>query len=129
MKTVEINPSGCFKNWKSSILKELRNDPIGESFTGAHLLFENDYLKLWDITLAPGERLPFSMKSTNYSWTCLSGGQTISRSADGTINMYKIEKGEICFFHFKNKKHISDIENVGKNIMVIHIVEYKNETF
>lgn len=129
MKTVELNPSGSFTNWKPSTLKELRDESIEESFAGANLLFENNYLKLWDITLSPGERLPFSKKSTNYSWTCLSGGKTVSHSADGTIRLYKIEKGEICFFKFKNKNHISDIENVGKNIIVIHIIEYKNEVF
>ncbi|NJB72554.1 hypothetical protein GGR42_003045 [Saonia flava] len=129
MKAVELNPPGSFCNWKPSTLEELKNNSIADSFAGANLLFENEYVKLWDITLAPGERLPFSKKNTNYSWTCLSGGQTISHYTDGTIRMYKIEKGETTFFQFKNKHHVSDLENVGKNIVVIHILEYKHEDF
>ena len=126
MKTVELNPSGYFDTWDPIKLNELKNEEIGESFTGANLMFENNNIKLWEIAILPGERLPFSKKNNNYLWVCLTGGKTISHSADGTIQLFSIKKGESRFFNFKNKQHISDVENVGENKIVIHIIEYKD---
>lgn len=129
MKILELYPKGSFASWDPRKLQELKEETTGEPFAGGILLFENPYIRVWEITLAPGERLPFSRKNTNYVWSCISGGQTVSYCGDGSINFYVIEKGESCFFNFRNKEHISDVENTGKHIMVIHIIEYKHEGF
>jgi hypothetical protein len=127
MKSIELYPQGSFSSWDPRKLKELKEDKIYDSFEGGSLMFENEYLKLWELTLAPGERLPFCRKNTNYSWTCISGGQTVTHCADGSITCYLIEKGETYFYDFTKKIRISDVENTGKNILVIHIIEYKQE--
>jgi len=127
MKILELYPTGSFTSWAPRKLQELKEQKIYDSFGGGTLLFENAYIKLWEITLYPGERLPFSRKNTNYLWTCISGGQTVSYSVDGSINLYIFEKGDSRFFSFRNRQHISDVENTGKNIIVIHIIEYKHE--
>lgn len=127
MKSLELYPTGSYSSWDPRKLQELKEEQVYEAFQGGSLIFENEYLKLWEITLYPGERLPFSRKNTNYSWTCISGGQTVTHNADGSIVFYVIEKGESRFFEFRNKNLISDMENTGKNILVIHILEYKQE--
>ena len=127
MKTLELYPTGSFGSWDPRKLQELKENRVYDAFEGGSLIFENNYLKLWEITLYPGERLPFCRKNSNYSWTCISGGQTVTHSADGSITFYVIDKGESRFFEFRNKNHISDLENTGKNILVIHILEYKQE--
>lgn len=127
MKTLELYPTGSFGSWDPRKLQELKENKVYDAFEGGSLIFQNNYLKLWEITLYPGERLPFSRKNSNYSWTCISGGQTVTHCADGSIIFYVIDKGESRFFEFRNKEHISDMENTGKNILVIHILEYKQE--
>ena len=127
MKSLELYPTGSLGLWDPRKVQELKAESGNESFTGGNLMFENEYLKFWEIILYPGERLPFSKKNTNYLWSCISGGQTLTHSGDGAIRYYVIEKGESQFFEFKNKNHISDLENTGKNIIVIHIIEYKHE--
>lgn len=127
MKILELCPSGSFDSWAPVKLREFREAQIYDSFAGGTLLFENDLLKLWEIQLYPGERLPFSRKNTNYLWTCVSGGQTVSYCHDGSINFYVFEKGESRFFNFRDKGHVSDVQNTGENTILIHIIEYKRE--
>jgi hypothetical protein len=127
MKILELCPSGSFDSWAPLKLREFTESRIYDSFAGGDLLFENDDIKLWQIILYPGERLPFSKKNNNYLWTCISGGQTVSYCHDGSINFYVFEKGESRFFNFRDKGHISDVQNTGENTIVIHIIEYKQE--
>lgn len=126
MKIVQLNPTGNFDTWDPIKLSELKTQNIAESFTGGSLLFENEFIKLWQLTIPSGERLPFSIKNNNYMWSCPSGGTTITHASDGSIELYSIDKAEARFFNFKNKQHISDVENIGENKIVIHIIEQLN---
>lgn len=128
MKYVELNPVGNFDTWQASKLEELNNDHISTSL-GQDLLFENDEYRLWVICLYPGERLPFRMQNTNYSWTCLTGGLVVSRFADGSINFFKIEKEDTGYFKFKGKRFISDFENVGEDLIELNAIEYKHDMY
>lgn len=123
MKIVQLNPSGNFDSWDPKKLSELKNKNFAESFTGGTLLFENDFIRLWELTIPSGKRLPFSIKNNSYMWSCPSGGTTITHTADGSIQLYSIDKGETQFFNFKDKHHISDVENIGENKIIIHIIE------
>lgn len=124
MKFVELNPSGNFAPWKPSKIEELKNIDINEPL-GQQLLFENENVKLWDISLKHGERLPFRIQRTNYSWICLTGGLAISRFIDGKISLIKIEQGETDYWEFKKNELVCDFENVGYDLMKINILEHK----
>ena len=42
---------------------------------GSRLLFENEAVRVWEIALGPGERLPFHRHVTSYFYRCHSGGR------------------------------------------------------
>lgn len=124
MKLTELNPAGHFEPWSASKIKELKNidpyEPLGNS-----LLFENESIKLWNISLMPGERLPFRIQKTNYNWICLTGGLAISRFDSGKICLLRLEKEDIGYWEFTDNKVVCDFENIGEDILNINLIEYK----
>ncbi|MGB5818143.1 MAG: hypothetical protein WBG90_01570 [Saonia sp.] len=123
MDCVELNKIGNFEPWDTAKIKELKNkylsDAVGEC------LYENEIIKLWEITLFPNERIPFRKLDSNYSWTSLTKGSVISRNANGKINLLRLKKGDTAYWEFEGKEIISDLENIGDNILRIVVVEHK----
>lgn len=125
MQCVELNPVGNFDPWDQKMIEELFHQEISPSL-GRQLVFENENIKLWDIRLLPGERMPFRKHMTNFSWVCITGGLTLTRSGNGKISMVKINPGDSEYCEFEGKNHIYDLENIGESPVLINILEYKN---
>lgn len=125
MESIQLNQTGNFDPWLPSMLDELNNYSINDSL-GGYLMFEDERVKLWQIVLRPSERLPFRLQNVNYSWTCSSGGMALSRFKNGSIYLLRIEEMDTGYFEFKNRGLVSDFENIGKNVLEMDIVEYKN---
>nr|WP_299068501.1 hypothetical protein [uncultured Allomuricauda sp.] len=127
MQCVELNPVGNFDPWEQKMIDELFHQEISPSL-GGRLVFENDNVKLWDIKLIPGERIPFRKHFTNFSCVCTTGGLTLTRSGNGKISMVKINPGDTEYFEFEGKNHIYDLENIGEESILINILEYKKNS-
>ncbi|WP_411031603.1 hypothetical protein [Spongiimicrobium sp. 3-5] len=124
MKCVELNPKGNFDPWESSKVQELKEQQVSKSL-GQKLLFENENMLVWEVVLFPQERLPFRKQSTNYCWVSHTNGLVISRRGDGKINMIHLKKGDSQFFKAEDTNYISDLENIGENLIFINIMEFK----
>ncbi|PWL38757.1 hypothetical protein DKG77_10955 [Flagellimonas aquimarina] len=124
MQCVELNPIGNFDSWEQEKIDELLHQEITQSL-GERLVFENESVKLWDLNLNPGERIPFRLHNTNYSWVCTTGGLALTRHGNGKINMVKLDQGDTEYWEFKGKNYINDLENIGEDRIVINILEYK----
>lgn len=124
MKCVELNPAGNFDSWEPSKLRELTRNNIGDSL-GQNLLFENQNIKVWEVVLFPGERLPFRKISHNYTFASMSDGTAVSRYANGKISLLRIKKGNSVFLRHEGSPSISDFENIGENILFLHVMEFK----
>lgn len=124
MKCVELNPIGNFDTWKPALLKESRKKEITDSL-GQKLLYENDILRVWEVVLFPGERLPFRKISANYNFTSVSEGLAISRCANGKISLVRIRKGDSMCIKHEGNASIYDFENIGENILFLHAMEFK----
>ena len=124
MKCVELNPSGNFDSWEPSKILELQRKKIDDRL-GQKLLFENDKIKVWEVVLFPGERLPFRKINGNYSFTSMTEGLAISRYATGKINLVRIKKGDSMFIKHEGQAAIYDFENIGENILFLHVMEFK----
>ncbi len=123
MKCVELNPPGNFESWEPSKLLELQRKKIDDRL-GQKLLFENDKIKVWEVVLFPGERLPRKI-SGNYNFTSMTEGLGISRYASGKINLVRIKKGDSMFMKHEGQPVIYDFENIGENILFLHAMEFK----
>lgn len=119
----EINEEGNFDTWDKAKLKEAKDgnysDAVGE------ILFENERIKLWEIILAPTERLPFRRHRNNYSCTCFTEGVGLLRNVNGKISLLRFERGDHYYVECKNEEIIQDLENVGENTIKIAVVEEK----
>lgn len=122
MNIVELNPPGNFGPWDQIKLDELKNPPA--LFFKHGLLFENDTMRLWEISLKPRERLPFHKTEQNYSWTCLTDGLAITRVENGSVHLLKFKKGETHFWDLGYKGTVMDFENIGEKTLVLTVIEY-----
>ncbi|NVN18345.1 hypothetical protein GUA46_08325 [Muricauda sp. HICW] len=124
MQFVELNPVGNFDPWEQEKIDELLHQQIKESLSN-RLIFEDESIKLWDLRLLPGERLNFRRHNTNYGWVCTTGGLLITRYGNGKIDMIKLNPGDTEYFENIGKNYVNDLENIGEDLVVINILEYK----
>jgi hypothetical protein len=97
----------------------------GNPLVGTRLLLEDVRTRVWEIRLAPGERLAFHRHVVDYVWTCVSGGLAISHDAKGTANRVPYEVGETRALSFgKGESMIHDLENIGEHDIVFTTVEF-----
>lgn len=119
----EINPEGNFDTWADTKLKEVKegnySDTVGE------ILYENNEIILWEITLAPFERLPFWRHTNNYSCTCITEGLALTRNINGRISLLRINKGDHLYANCFKNELIRDLENIGDTVIKIAVVEEK----
>ena len=91
---------------------------------GSRVLFENEFVRVWDITLERGERLPFHRHATSYFYRCESGGLVQVRSPDGAVAVYESPVDEVHFHEIGPADLVvHDLENVGETTVRFTTVE------
>ena len=124
MQCVELNPVGNFDPWEQEKIDELLHQEITDALS-EKLVFENESVKLWDLHLAPGDRIPFRKHNTNYVLACTTGGLALTRYGNGKIDMVKLNPGDSEYFENRGKDYVNDFENIGEHPIIINILEYK----
>ena len=80
---------------------------------------------MWQIHLAPGERLPFHRHVLDYFWTVLTPGEALSRYGDGRIQEVRYTAGETQHKQFAaGESMIHDLENIGTTPLFFTTVEF-----
>jgi len=123
MILTELNPKGNFDSWCEGLLKEIEVGDFSEAV--GKVLYEDKYIKLWEIQLRPSERIPFRRHRNNYSCTSFADGLLVSRNIDGQIVLVRIKKGAAIFWETKGEESIHDLENVGETDVKITVLEEK----
>jgi hypothetical protein len=91
---------------------------------GTTLLLENERVRVWDLTLAPGERVAFHRHRTSYFYRCHAGGPTLVRAPDGEAVVYESEPDEVTFHAIgPDDVVVHDLENVGETPLSFTTVE------
>ncbi len=80
---------------------------------GTAVQFENERVRVWDITLDPGDRLPFHGHTNEYFFTCVEPGRCVSRFPDGNQVTMDYRDGETWYSERGEEPEIHDLENVG----------------
>jgi hypothetical protein len=80
------------------------------------LVFENERIRVWEMHLEPGRRMPFHCHRTAYFWLCHAGGRGIQRFPDGTLWNVEFAAGDVDFIDEERLVHerIHDFENAGE---------------
>ena len=91
---------------------------------GTRVLFENERIRVWDITLEPGERLPFHRHRTSYFYRCEAGGRLRVRTPGGDDAEYESPLDEVHFHEIApDDLVVHDLENVGETTVRFTTVE------
>jgi mannose-6-phosphate isomerase-like protein (cupin superfamily) len=113
-----------FADWTPDQRAELI-EKTANPLVGTRLLLEDARARVWEIRLAPGERLAFHRHVLDYVWTCVSGGTAISRDAAGNTNHVDYEVAATRALSFgKGESMIHDLENIGTEDIVFTTVEF-----
>lgn len=125
MDCLELNPVRDFTKWEANYIEELNLLEFKESL-GSMLLFEDDSIKLWNLKLEKGERMPFWRNNKDYSWISETDALLKSRFGNGKIALVRIAKGETKYQENSGKNYINDLENIGETTAIFKVLEYKD---
>ena len=104
-----------FSDWTDERYQELlANQQNGR--VGTILVSETDKVRVWHLSIAPGERLPFHRHVMDYFWTALTAGRARSHYGDGSV-LEAVAAGASM---------IHDLENIGDGTLVFVTVERKD---
>jgi quercetin dioxygenase-like cupin family protein len=92
---------------------------------GHVLVSETDKVRVWLLTLAPGERIPFHRHVLTYFWTAVTSGTARSHYGDGRVTETNYEAGDTQHLYFgRGESMMHDLENIGKTDLVFTTVEF-----
>src|SRR5271167_1280035 len=112
--------------WPRTISEEFEANQLNGR-VGTRLLSETDRVRVWEIRLAPGERIGFHRHVLDYFWTAVSGGRGRQHVHDGTTVEYSYQPGETRHETYgAGEFKVHDLENLGDKEMVFMTVEFLN---
>src|ERR1700726_1358081 len=90
---------GCAPAWPSTIREEFQAKQLNGR-VGPRLLSETDRVRVWEIRLAPGERIGFHRHVLDYFWTAVTAGRARSHTQDGSVIDATYAAGDTRHFVF-----------------------------
>ena len=115
-----------FEGWTDEIRAEFDRSMFN-GHVGTTLLLENERVRVWEITLAPGERLRAHRHQLDYFWTAVPPGRFLQRTLDGTSWENDYDAGLTFYAEVAEDEFtVHDLENVGPDEMVFTTCEFKN---
>jgi hypothetical protein len=91
---------------------------------GTRLLLENDRVRVWEVRLEPGDRIPFHAHSTTHFWTVVDAGSGRQRTADGVVRRWRYVADDTRFFEVSaDRPLVHDLENPGDTTIRFITVE------
>jgi hypothetical protein len=110
--------------WPPAIRQEFQERQFNGR-VGTRLLSENARVRVWEIRLAPGERIGFHRHVLDYFWTAVTPGRARSHQQDGTTIEVEYEVGETRHENYGPGQYkIHDLENIGDTELVFTTVEF-----
>lgn len=105
--------------WHDEIEAATSNFAIGTS-----LLFENEQVRVWDISLPPGEGLAFHCHRTTYYFVTITPGRSLTILPNGETWTWEHPEGEVQFIPIGSDECvIHNLKNVGNTNLRFSTVE------
>lgn len=92
---------------------------------GTRVLFENEQVRVWEIELSPGEKLPMHYHDLDYVVINLTGGRTTVEREDGWHETSNSTPGRVTW---RAAPHAHALINEGPGVYRNRIVELKQST-
>jgi quercetin dioxygenase-like cupin family protein len=124
MNEIMHAPAAAFDGWPEAIRMELESGTMNPR-VGTRLLSENGRVRVWEVRLAPGERIGFHRHVLDYFWTAVTPGRALSRQGDGTQveAVYTAGQTQHSVYERGDAK-VHDLENIGDTELVFTTVEF-----
>jgi hypothetical protein len=114
-----------FAGWSPGLVEEFRVNAHNYQ-VGGRLLMETERVKVWEIRLAPDERLPAHRHVLDYFWTALTDGSSEQHTDDGTTRRVSYRAGETRSFEFAPGEYLlHDLHNTGSAELAFITVELR----
>ena len=114
-----------YEHWPRPIRAELEEGRISPR-VGSDLVSETDQVRVWHLSLEPGERIGFHRHVLDYFWTATTDGRSRSHYADGQIVDSTYRAGDTRHFSFGDgEEMVHDLQNVGEETLSFVTVEFK----
>ena len=114
-----------YENWSPALKAEFKANTANYQ-VGGKLLSETDRLKVWEIRLKPGERLPAHKHVLDYFWTVMTDGESEQHTDDGTTRRVSYTAGNTRHYTFGPDQYLMhDLNNVGTTDLIFLTVEHK----
>jgi len=92
---------------------------------GSRLLSVSDRVRVWHLSLEPGERLPVHCHVLDYFWTALTPGRARSHYHDGRTQERSYQAGDTAHYRFgRDEFMLHDLENIGDQVLAFTTVEF-----
>lgn len=117
--------SDLYADWSVELQEEIKAN-WNNCDVGTVVVSETDQLRIWHLTLDPGERAPFHRHDVSYFWTVTGPGKSLSHYNDGSTRIAEYKAGDTKHFDFTGDKFmVHDLENVGDTSLTFVTVEFK----
>ena len=107
---------------------ELKDEFAGhrdDGHVGSRLLFETNRVRVWEIRLAPGQRLHAHRHVLDYFWIATTGGRSRQHTSDGTTREVSYRPGDGKYITFDRGEYLlHDLNNIGQTELVFTTVEH-----
>lgn len=114
-----------YDGWSDEIKEEFKKNEFN-GHVGSELVFENYRLRIWNMTLEPGEKMPVHRHVLDYFWTAVTSGRFLQRNHDGTTYESDYNAGVTHYYEVKEGEFaLHNLENVGDTTMIFTTVEFK----
>jgi quercetin dioxygenase-like cupin family protein len=111
-------------SWSEELRKEFAQNHLNGR-VGTKLLSETGKVRVWEIRLAPGERIGFHRHVLDYFWTAITPGRALSHVQDGSTVEAEYKAGDTRHFVYEEGDYkIHDLQNVGNSDLWFTTVEF-----
>jgi quercetin dioxygenase-like cupin family protein len=116
--------SKAMEGWPAELRREFAANGMN-GCVGQVLLSESDRVRVWSLSLAPGERIGFHRHVLDYFWTALTDGRARSHYGDGRTIESAYCAGDTRHMHYaEGESMIHDLENIGDTVLAYTTVEF-----
>ena len=122
--SVNLAAEQAASTWPRSVREELEANQFNGN-VGTRLLSETNRVRVWEIRLAPGERIGFHRHVLDYFWTAVTPGRARLHRQDGPVVETTYAAGDTRHYVFGRDEYvIHDLENVGDTDLWFTTVEF-----
>ena len=107
-------------DWPAELRQEFA-ERAGNGQVGSRLVSETDRVRVWLLSLKPGERIGFHTHVLDYFWTAVTAGEARSHYGDGHTAEVKYDAGDTRHHLYDvGEFMVHDLENIGHTELVLH---------